>query len=269
MTKLNRKHFLGGLGCAAAGTLFGAYIPRAFVPDDWYAPDPPQRRKKPAPAIPPPDDGVESFSQAGEDLNLDFTFRALFGGAQVTYLDVGAHHPTEINNTYFFYLRGGRGVLVEPNAAYCKVLRKYRPDDVTLEAGIGFGETTEADYYLLNESALNTFSKEQAERLVAESKGGYHIEEVRKVPLLNINDVMAEHFQGAPTFVSIDVEGLDLEILRSIDFARFRPKAFCVETLIANSRKQRTEIAEFLATQRYTARGGSFENTIFYDDALL
>lgn len=267
---LNRKQFLSGLACAAAGGVLGALGTLAIPPEVAILPESfPLRRRKPIPVIPPPEPGVESFSQAGEDVDLDFTFRLLFAGAPITYLDVGAHHPTEINNTYFFYLRGCRGVLVEPNPALCKALRKYRPEDVTLEAGIGFGATTDADYYLLNESSLNTFSKEQADRLVAESKGRYQIEEVRKVPLLNINEVIAKHFQGAPTIVSIDVEGLDLEILRSFDFTKYRPKAFCIETLITNSRKLRAETIEFMASKQYVARGGSFVNTIFYDEAIL
>ena len=53
----------------------------------------------------------------------------------------------------------------------------------------------------------------------ARSRSGRSI----KMPLLNINDVMARHFQEAPTFLSVDTEGMDLAILRSIDFGRFRP----------------------------------------------
>ena len=52
-------------------------------------------------------------------------------------LDVGAHEPVVINNTYFFYRRGYHGVLVEPNVEMCKKLRAVRPKDTTLEAGIG------------------------------------------------------------------------------------------------------------------------------------
>jgi len=122
----------------------------------------------------------------------------------------------------------------------------------------------------LTESSLNTFSREQAERIVAESNGRFKIEAIRQVPLLNINEVIAEHFKGGvPAFISIDVEGLDLEILKTFDFNKYRPKAFCVETLITNSRKQRPEIAEFMASQKYVARGGSFVNTIFYDETIL
>lgn len=275
MATLNRKEFLGGLGCTAAGTLAGAYLPRLFSSDLDIQPAPPPkpfpRVVKPAPPHIPLHGGEESFSQCGEDVNIHFIFRyfSMFGGGPITYMDVGAHDPTEINNTYFFYQKGYRGVLVEPNGFYCDLLRKVRPEDTTLEAGIGISDAKEADYYLLNESALNTFSKEQADRLVAETKGRVQIKEVRKIPFLNINEVMETHFKGAPSFLSIDTEGLDLAILKTMDFTRYRPKVLCVETLITNTTKTNPEIAAYLTTQNYTQRAGSLVNAIFVDNKYL
>ena len=85
------------------------------------------------------------------------------------------------------------------------------------------------------------------------------------MPLLNINDVMAEHFKGPPTFLSVDTEGLDLAILMSVDYTRFRPKIICAETLLSSTTRMRPEIREFMAAQGYVERGGSFVNTIFID----
>ncbi len=272
MKPINRKQFLGGLGCVAAGTLAGAYIPGALVPDDSNVVTPPAPRpKNPVTPAFPIGRGQESYSQCGEDVNVHFNFKFLkpLKNSKITYMDVGAHHPVEINNTFYFYKMGFRGVLIEPNGAYCKMLRRARPEDATLEAGIGISAATEADYYLMNASALNTFSKEHAERIESETEGRFKIEEVRKIPLLNINDVMEKHFKGAPAFVSIDTEGLDLEILRTVDFTKYRPKVFCVETLITNTTEVRSEIAEYIESQNYTARGGSIVNTIFLDNALL
>ena len=55
-----------------------------------------------------------SYSQCGEDLILKQLFTAL-GIGKVNYLDIGAHHPTCLNNTYLFYGYGGHGVCVEPD----------------------------------------------------------------------------------------------------------------------------------------------------------
>ena len=81
----------------------------------------------------------------------------------MTYLDIGANDPIMLNNTYLFYLRGCNGVLVEPNAALCERLRAVRPRDTTLTAGIGVTAAREADYFIMTNPALNTFSREEVD----------------------------------------------------------------------------------------------------------
>jgi hypothetical protein len=166
-------------------------------------------------------------------------------------------------------LKGARGVLVEPNVDLCAKLRAIRPDDRTLAAGIGVAAVREADYFVMSEPSWNTFSKQEADHQVEVTKGRVKIKQVIKMPLLNINDVMAEHFEGAPAFLSIDAEGLHLAILKTIDFSRFRPKVICVETLVSGTRSTIPEIPAFMETQGYVGRGQTFVNTLFVDSALL
>jgi FkbM family methyltransferase len=274
---INRKQWLRYTGATAAGASLGVFVRGLLCSDraeersrpaspGWVTqPAPPGPAPPPAPEI----IGNESFSQCGEDLVVAFIVGYLGLGPRITYLDVGANDPVKLSNTYYFYGKGHRGVLVEPDGALCRLLRDQRREDKVLEAGIGADAAKEADYYVMNEDALNTFSKEEAEHQVEANKGRIAIREVIKLPLLNINDVMAEHFRGAPTFLSVDTEGLDLAILKSIDYGRFRPKIICAETLMASSKRTRREIPEFLATRGYVTRGGSFVNTIFVDSKLL
>ncbi len=104
-----------------------------------------------------------SYSQFGEDLIVRYLFDML-GTKQPTYLDIGANHPRFISNTYYFYKRGARGVLVEPNPRLCKVLRSVRPRDVVLEVGIGLTAETQADFFVFGGFAdgLSTFSRSEA-----------------------------------------------------------------------------------------------------------
>ena len=218
-------------------------------------------------ATSPPHPGPPRFSyaQGGEDVAVNFLFNYLQQFKDIQYLDVGTWDPIAYNNTYFFYRRGFRGVLVEPNVAMCQQIRAVRPEDTTLEAGIGVTAAREADYYMMSESAWNTFSKDEADHMTKVTGGHIRVEKVIKMPLLNINDVMAKHFGKAPAYLSIDAEGLHLAILKSIDYSRFRPLAICVETLVAGTRATIPEIPAYMATQGYVNRGGSFVNTIFVD----
>ena len=255
---LSRKEFLMSLGGAAVG------VPLGVVGQRWRYREPPP----PEPVPPPPEHGVRSYSQGGEDVIVNCCFD-LLGIKDITYLDIGAYDPIVINNTYFFYLKGARGVLVEPNVAMCEKLRAVRPEDKTLTAGIGVTAVREADYYIMSEPSWNTFSREEAEHMEKSTNGKITIQKVIKMPLLNINDVMAEHFQKAPTFVSIDAEGLHFDILKAIDYQRFRPKVICIETMVSGTNKTIPEIPKFMAEKDYVARGGSLVNTIFVDSKLL
>jgi len=159
-------------------------------------------------------------------------------------------------------------VLIEPNPAFTAKLKRKRPGDVTLQAGIGLDDTPELDYYMLTDDQLNTFDKEQVDRLLATSN--VKLERTVKTPMLSINRVMMEHFRGAaPDYLSIDVEGLDLAILKTLDFGRFRPKVICAETVITGTLKHNTETPEFLASKGYVIRGGTHPNTVFLDKKLL
>jgi FkbM family methyltransferase len=217
--------------------------------------------------------GQTSYAQQGEDLILWNMCEHLHID-QPTYLDIGAYDPVVISNTYLFYTRGCRGVLVEPNPARWARLESVRPRDTLLRAGIGTSSEpeTEADFYVIGSTGgllggddLSTFSREEAEAVTAKTGGRHFVEKVIRMKLLNVNKVMEEHFQGAPNVVSIDVEGLDLDILRTLDFGRFRPDLFCVETVEFGTHEFRPDVVDFLASKDYVFRGGTFVNSIFLD----
>ena len=217
---------------------------------------------------PQPLPGKLSYAQQGEDIVLWQILRGALGIERPTYMDIGAHHPVFNNNTFYFYERGARGVLVEPNPVLHEVLEQIRPGDALVRAGIGVTAQTEADFYVIGGSEdgqLNTFSREQAETLVTRSSGRYRIAQVLKVPLLNINDLMRKHWNGPPNLLSIDTEGFDLPILRSLDFKRLRPDVICAETLEIGGRRVLPDILQLLVQNGYEVRGGSFVNTIFID----
>ena len=217
---------------------------------------------------PQPLPGKLSYAQQGEDLALWEILHLVLRIEHPTYMDVGAHHPVFNNNTYYFYERGSRGVLVEPNPGLHGVLEQVRPHDVLVRAGIGVTAQAEADFYIIGGSEdgqLNTFSREQAEALVTRSRGHYSIAKVMKIPLLNINDLMRRHWNGPPNLLSLDTEGFDLPILRSLDFKRLRPDVVCVETVEIGGRRLLADIMQLMANNNYEIRGGSFINTIFVD----
>lgn len=208
-----------------------------------------------------------SFSQCGEDLILQQLFMVL-GISKVTYLDIGAHHPTYLSNTYLFYLAGGEGVCIEPDPVLFETFSLKRPRDKSINCGVGV-EAGDADFFVMSTSTLNTFSKDEAERY--QSYGQHRIIKSIKIRLENINDILANYFNKIPNLISIDVEGLDYLILKSFDFMRFRPAVFCLETLSYTedkSERKLSEIIELMHENGYMTYADTYINTIFVDKAV-
>jgi FkbM family methyltransferase len=211
-------------------------------------------------------DAKHSYAQAGEDLIVDFIVRAMQID-DVTYLDIGAHHPIQFSNTYLFYKRGSRGVLVEPDPELMASIRAARPRDVCIEAGVGVQAATTAQFFVMSTRTLNTFSEAEAKRY--EAMGTQRIEKVLPVPLVTLDDILAERFTDKePTLVSIDIEGLDFEVLSTLNLKKYRPPIVCIETLQYSETREETKdarIAELMSDNGYFVYGDTYINTIFVD----
>jgi FkbM family methyltransferase len=252
---MDRRSFMGGVVAGASGAaLLGVATSYA------------RTAAQPAPAAPPaapqpalPQYARLSFAQQGEDIVL---YHLLHHGMRIeapTYLDIGAADPIESSNTYLEHWNGGHGVLVEPNPMYQERLHKCRPRDTIVQAGVGIDGSTEADYYVIRDNPTwNTFSAEDV-AVRRKASNADIVEKVIRMPLVGVNDLIAKYLGAAPDLFSIDVEGWDLPILKTLDFAKYRPAVIIAESLPVG------EIPRFLATKGYALRGASMYNAIFAD----
>jgi FkbM family methyltransferase len=210
-----------------------------------------------------------SFSQSGEDLIVLGLFW-LLGVEQPIYLDIGSNDPVILSNTYLFYRRGCSGVCVEPNPVLAALIKKKRPRDFVLAAGVGAGSAADAatsNFYLLTDHVMSTFSREEADRLV--KSGTQKIEKVIEVPLWTTAKIIDTHLSRCPDLVSLDTEGLDYQILSAFDFSRFRPPVFCVETLSVTPGAGETKLVDtidLMLARRYLVYADTHINTIFVDE---
>ncbi|MBK9175727.1 MAG: FkbM family methyltransferase [Flavobacteriales bacterium] len=218
---------------------------------------------------PPPNHAKTSYAQCGEDLIVDFILQQL-GIDKPWYIDVGAHHPAYLNNTYLFYLRGARGVNVEPDPALLMAFLDVRPDDTNLGVGVG-GEAGTAELLVFNEPTLNTFSEEEAAHAHAEHPG-YFVTNRVPVPIRTIDSIIQEH--APPTgidFMSIDVEGLDETIIRSMNPDGPMPKVLCVETITFSAKRageKRKDLIDLVLSRGYSVHADTHINTLFVQRGL-
>lgn len=187
----------------------------------------------------PPAFSLTSFSQEGEDMVLRRYFEDRTTPGR--FVDVGAHHPQRFSNTYYFYLQGWRGINIDAMPGSMTPFRAVRPDDVNVEAAISHEPQT-LTYCVFNDGALNTFDPVlAAER---EALPGYHVVERVPIRTRTLAEVLAEAIPTGSVidFMSVDVEGLDLQVLRSNDWSRFRPELVLAED--SNARGGLPQIAE-------------------------
>lgn len=205
-----------------------------------------------------------SYSQCGEDLIISNIFSSL-KILKPRYLDIGANHPASLNNTYYFYLRGSRGVCVEPDPSVFKQLKHWRTKDVCLNVGVGVDNQKEADFYIMSTNLLNTFSKDTAQEY--QRYGTYKIKKIIKIPLLKINDIVKQYLSDSVNLISIDIEGLELEVLQTFDFV-IRPEVFCIETLSYSENKleqKNREVIDYMIDNGYFVYADTYINTVFVD----
>jgi len=206
---------------------------------------------------------LKSYSQEGEDMILRRLFERQKTGF---YVDVGAHHPKRFSNTCFFYKRGWKGINIDAMPNSMKLFNKLRPKDINIEKPVS--DTKQfLTYYAFNEPALNGFSKELSDE--RDGKGGYFIEFTKEIETLTLEEILDESLPDNQSidFLSIDVEGLDFNVLKSNNFKKHRPKVVLVEILGSSLNTIfESEITKYLSEYGYDVYAKAVNTVIFVDN---
>ena len=177
-----------------------------------------------------------SFSQRGEDIIIDNLLGKKRGGF---YVDIGAYDPTRFSNTKRFYLRGWRGINIEPDPIRIKKFHNSRPRDINLNIGIA-NKNGLLNFFKFSPQTLSTFSKSAAANY---QKQGYTIIETLKVKVSKLGQILEKECKNRQIdFFSIDTEGSDLEVLKSNNWKKFKPKVICIEGQGNNPEKLLTKL---------------------------
>lgn len=214
-----------------------------------------------------------STSQSGEDTIIDYILRVLGKNVpECTYLDLGANHAKYLSNTFYFYQKGARGVLVEANPDLIGELKLFRSGDTILNNCIASESNVIVPFYILNGDGLSTPDLEEAQAAIAENNT-LRIEKTVQVKTVSVNELMNKYFDCAPTILSIDIEGKEMEILRSIDFKEHRPLVISIETIPYRKHlvveEKRTDIVRYMAEIGYTEYAFTGINSIFLDKSQI
>jgi len=156
------------------------------------------------------------------------------------FVEVGANHPVNGSQTWFLEQQGWRGVLVEPQSALAAQLRQARPAAKVFQAACSApGHAGEADLILAEADGVATLSPQR------DSHGAHYVG-TERVRLATLNEILTEAGVEKIDFLSLDVEGHEIEVMRGLDFKKFRPELVLIEDGVRDLHKHR-----FLAVNGY------------------
>ena len=201
------------------------------------------------------------FGQLGEDQALERWLPESKG----FYLDIGAGYPVRGSNTYLFYKRGWRGVAVEPIRSSTITYKLFRPRDKVINrlagnsSGYSYFYHFEPYEYSTTNPEIATQMSERPDTLLLSKR------KVRQIRLSELDLRLTPH---EPTFVSIDAEGADLDILKGFPWTISRPRVFCIEEW-ADRVNPTDNVTNFLVAQGYTLKENLSPSLIFVADEYL
>lgn len=202
--------------------------------------------------------GRISYSQRGEDLCIRAFFKNVSAGY---YVDVGCSWPKKISNTFHFYQTGWRGLCIDANDELCDEWKAVRPRDQFVVSAIS-DVKLEIEYKKYKSTEYNTLLDSHVE---TSSGSGLDVIDTVSMTTRTLSDIFEE--ESVPRefeFLNIDVEGMDLRVLRSVDFGRWRPRVICIEAHeFDQMHPERSEVVSFCQGIGYEYRGFLSTNVYF------
>lgn len=165
-----------------------------------------------------------SYTQNLEDYHLALAFEGQKTGF---YIDVGAGHPVADNVSLWFYERGWKGIVAEPQDDLARLYGSIRPDDIVHQGLIG-ASTGEADFFHVNH--LHGFST--TVKNFAENAKTFGVDyTATPTAMITLADLCSLHCVTTIDFLKIDVEGAEGDVLAGNDWTRYRPKIIVAEAV--------------------------------------
>ena len=163
-----------------------------------------------------------SFAQNNEDVILERIFAGKNDGY---YLDVGCYHPVIKSTTCHFHLKGWKGINIDVCQENIKRFNLLRPDDLNINSLIG-SQNKIVEVFILEGTTRSTKTPELGLSYIQRGKNILKSKKEQR----SLNSIL-EEFKEIPKidFLSIDVEGAELDVLRGLNLSKFRPKVILAE----------------------------------------
>ncbi|AMK75086.1 MULTISPECIES: FkbM family methyltransferase [Methylomonas] len=203
------------------------------------------------------------YSQEGQDLYLStLLFNEFEHSAGGYVVDVGCNHPEKYSNSKFFekYFNC-KTIAIDPIEEYRALWKELRPDAIFVATALGKSTSTVS----LSIPESGSVYDDMFSSITGNNPkiGGASCVQ-RDVPCVTLASVIETHRLDEITLLSIDVEGVELDVVEGIDFEKALIKCLIIENNTENLFGSE-KIREFLRLKGYVF----FSRIGFYDDVFL
>ena len=208
-----------------------------------------------------------SFSQTGLDLLLTSIFKNIKKGF---YIDVGCNHPVYNNNTFKFYEKGWNGVNLDLDQRSIEIFNLFRPNDLNIHSALSSSDDLKTVYEFHKKSPLNTLNENIANYQDANVKNKFKMKTQTLDQIIEKNQLDSKKIN----FLTIDVEGHELEVLKGFNINKYKPDIIVVEFLDLSLEKLEiqnlniknvinSDIYKFLTNNKYSLINWLHSDLIF------
>ena len=180
------------------------------------------------------------------------------------YIDVGSHHPLINNNTYILYKNGWRGINVDLDFNSIDMFNYFRPRDQNVQIALSNKKGYADLYFFHNRAAKNTLTKSR----------GKGAKSIKKIKIDTLNNVIQNSKIKIKNidFLSIDVEGNELNVLKGLNFKIYRPKVISIEFIKPNIKEfyqhdvkniLKSDIYKFMQGKKYKLVNWIHDDLVF------
>ena len=180
------------------------------------------------------------------------------------YIDVGCHHPFLNNHSYLLYKSGWEGINIDIDYNSIDMFNFFRKRDVNIQTAVTDHKGEVDLFFYHNRAAKNTISKEF----------GSDAKEQKKINSDTLNNIIENSkFKNSKIdFVSIDVEGNEMNVLNGFNLKKYKPKLILLEFILPNKKEfyekdineiTNSEVYNFLIKNEYKLINWNHDDLLF------
>jgi|TARA_Y100000389_G_scaffold164466_1_gene168174 FkbM family methyltransferase len=186
------------------------------------------------------------------------------------YIDVGCHHPLINNNTYLLFKRGWKGINIDLDFNSIDMFNYFRPNDDNQKLAISDKKGEAKLFFFHNRAPKNTLNK-------LNGRGSRSIKKIKTDTLNNIIKKSKIKINQID-FLTIDVEGNELEVLKGLNLGKYKPKVIALELINKNINTfyeqdikniQMSKIYKYLTQRKYKLANWVHDDLIFVSKKFI